>query len=322
MRPLASVESSSGEDSDSFNDMLSLPSSDEAVQAGRAAIANTRQAHETSEPESDRAAHSDERAPGATNLPSGIGGVESKEADEEVYTSFEGSMDSTQELAQQTIWADSDPDGATRFGWDGRLVAHEENLIVPDDTYPVNSRCKLNVTSLPDGAGLAEAVQVMPACSTMLIRAGYYKWQIGGMPSCAQTAFSEADDFFSDRELMGDPILVPLPLNFVGEMPRQMTLSASTYDAARSPKATVRLHGQWLLTSLPKADPASKVTNNTPLTIGCTSQHSLALTTPPLPYHACISLRASSAMGAISRFRQLRQPFLHSQDSHHPLCHG
>jgi hypothetical protein len=105
---------------------------------------------------------------------------------------------------------------------------------------------------MDDGAGLAEAVQVMPPCSTILIRGGYYKWQLGGMPSHQTVAFHEADEFFYGRELEGDPILVPYPLTFAGENRGggDAPLLATTYDTARTPNVTAFVHGQWLLTAL------------------------------------------------------------------------
>jgi hypothetical protein len=39
-------------------------------------------------------------------------------------------------------------------------------------------------------------MQVMPPCSTILIRGGYYKWQLGGMPSHQTVAFHEVCQCF------------------------------------------------------------------------------------------------------------------------------
>jgi hypothetical protein len=57
----------------------------------------------------------------------------------------------------------------------------------------------------------------------------------------------QADEFFYRRELEGDPILVPYPLTFAGETRggHDTPLSASTYDAARTPNVTAFVHGQW-----------------------------------------------------------------------------
>jgi hypothetical protein len=169
-----------------------------------------------------------------------------------VFSSSDDDSEDMKEIVQQILDDDDAAAKLAHFGWDGRLVPHVQYLLVPDDSFPMNSRSGLNVTSLPDARGLPEAVQVTHACETILIRGGYYKWQIGGMPSYEQIAFHEADDFFDRRELKGDPILVAYPLNFAGETARETPLAATTYHAACSPNITVRLHGQWLLTALPK----------------------------------------------------------------------
>jgi hypothetical protein len=224
--------------------MISIPSSDDAVQAGRAELAmNLEQARRS---EAARPATEQYNGEGSHDL-----GIQA--ADVSVAWS---ESDEVEPLRVPTdsalLLPGTHPANVTRYGWDGQAVDGKHCLTVPEDSFPKNVRSGLNVASLAKGAGLAEIIQVTSAGGTIRLRKGYYKWQVGGMPASPPES-PEADDFFESRELLGDALLVPYPISFVGETAsEEAPLAATTYDAACTPNISVRLHGQWLLTALPK----------------------------------------------------------------------
>eukprot|EP00960_Hanusia_phi_P047288 758323-Hanusia_phi.AAC.5 len=89
------------------------------------------------------------------------------------------------------------PEGPTRFG-EGLLwvfVGHNEHIVVPDDTYPVNKLANFNITNFHKGnaglhtsssesdrsfsaLGLPEAVMTADVGARIMLREGLYKWQL------------------------------------------------------------------------------------------------------------------------------------------------
>ena len=292
---------SSADDSDSFNAMVSVPSSDDAVVDGRVAL--------LAKPAAEQDA--DALGPGADHCttphtPPGAAAYDdpwqpsppASECDGEADCGCEENPSSSSISNWDDSWWDSDPESAagssetwrgpsgrepissagepsracTRFGWGGRLLASPRaarlrgaadegvlSFVMPDDTYPMNKGSGQRVTTRAQGKGLSEAIQVLRAGDTLLVRAGYYKWQIGGMPAASVAGAADdseapgaAESVCERRELSGDPVLVPLPVTVAGEWAADAPLAnVSMYSAAMSPNINVRMHGQWLLTGLP-----------------------------------------------------------------------